>query len=151
MGMTITEKIMAAHAGKTHVEPGELIYCRLDGVLGNDITTPVAINEFDKLKLNSVFDQDKVFLVMDHFAPNKDIKSAMQIQGVREFAQKFGVTNYFEGARWESNTVCCRRRACPGDMIGPTPKIVVWRLMTMRMMQQCSRLLTKLSFKVSNH
>ena len=99
MGMTITEKIMAAHAGKTHVEPGELIYCRLDGVLGNDITTPVAINEFDKLKLNSVFDQDKVFLVMDHFAPNKDIKSAMQIQGVREFAQKFGVTNYFEGGQ----------------------------------------------------
>lgn len=119
MGMTITEKIMAAHAGKTHVEPGELINCRLDGVLGNDITTPVAINEFKKLQLDHVFDQDKVFLVMDHFAPNKDIKSAMQIQGVREFAQKFNVTNYFEGGQVGIEH-CLLPEAglvLPGDMI----------------------------------
>ena len=99
MGMTITEKIMAAHTGRPGVEPGELINCRLDGVLGNDITTPVAINEFDKLKLDRVFDQDRIFLVMDHFTPNKDIKSAMQCQGVRAFAKKYGITHYFEGGQ----------------------------------------------------
>jgi 3-isopropylmalate/(R)-2-methylmalate dehydratase large subunit len=99
MGMTITEKILAAHAGKSGVEPGELINCRLDGVLGNDITTPVAINEFKKLNMNRVFDQDKIFLVMDHFTPNKDIKSATQCQEIRNFAQQFGITHYYEGGR----------------------------------------------------
>lgn len=97
MGYTITEKILAAHAGKTGVEPGELINCRLDGVLGNDITTPVAINEFNKLGIDRVFDRDKIFLVMDHFTPNKDIKSANQCQDTRRFARQFQITNYFEG------------------------------------------------------
>jgi 3-isopropylmalate/(R)-2-methylmalate dehydratase large subunit len=99
MGMTITEKIMAAHAGRSGVEPGELINCRLDGVLGNDITTPVAINEFEKLGIDRVFDQDKIFLVMDHFTPNKDIKSAMQCQGIRSFAKKMAINHYFEGGQ----------------------------------------------------
>lgn len=97
--MTITEKILATHAQKSSVVPGELINCKIDGVLGNDITTPVAIDEFEKLKIDRVFDQDKVFLVMDHFTPNKDIKSATQCQKVRQFAKKFNITNYFEGGQ----------------------------------------------------
>ncbi|NPV89992.1 MAG: 3-isopropylmalate dehydratase large subunit [Firmicutes bacterium] len=97
MGMTISEKILAAHAGRDKVEAGELVNCRLDGVLGNDITTPMAIREFEKLGLDRVFDKDRVYLVMDHFTPNKDIKSALQCQEVRAFAKKFGITHYFEG------------------------------------------------------
>ncbi|MEN6328359.1 MAG: aconitase family protein, partial [Syntrophomonas sp.] len=95
-GMTITQKILAAHAGRDYVEPGELINCSLDIVLGNDVTTPVAITEFDKLDINKVFDQDRVVLVPDHFAPNKDIKSAEQCKEVRTFARKMGIKNYFE-------------------------------------------------------
>lgn len=95
-GMTITQKILAAHAGRDYVEPGELINCNLDIVLGNDVTTPVAITEFDKLGINKVFDQDRVVLVPDHFAPNKDIKSAEQCQEVRNFARQLGIKNYFE-------------------------------------------------------
>ncbi|MEN6463177.1 MAG: 3-isopropylmalate dehydratase large subunit [Syntrophomonas sp.] len=95
-GMTITQKILAAHAGRDYIEPGELINCSLDIVLGNDVTTPVAITEFDKLGINKVFDQDKVVLVPDHFAPNKDIKSAEQCKEVRTFARKLGIKNYFE-------------------------------------------------------
>ncbi|MDH7479934.1 MAG: aconitase family protein, partial [Syntrophomonadaceae bacterium] len=97
MGMTISEKILAAHAGREKVEPGELVNCRLDGVLGNDITAPVAIREFEKLELDRVFDPERVYLVMDHFTPNKDIKSALQCQEVRAFARRFGITHYFEG------------------------------------------------------
>lgn len=96
MGMTITEKILAVHAGKNHVRPGELISCRLDLVLANDITAPVAIKEFLKLGVDRVFDPRRVVLVPDHFTPNKDIKSAEQCQKVREFAQDFGIVNYFE-------------------------------------------------------
>lgn len=95
-GMTITQKILAAHAGRDYVEPGELINCSLDIVLGNDVTTPVAITEFNKLDINKVFDQDRVVLVPDHFTPNKDIKSAEQCQEVRTFARKMGIKNYFE-------------------------------------------------------
>lgn len=95
--MTISEKILAAHAGREKVEPGELVNCRLDGVLGNDITAPVAIKEFEKLELDRVFDPERVYLVMDHFTPNKDIKSALQCQEVRAFARRFGITHYFEG------------------------------------------------------
>ncbi len=96
MGMTITEKILAAHAGKDRVEPGELINAKLDVVLGNDITAPVAINEFEKLGIDQVFDKERIMLVPDHFTPNKDIKSAEQVKQVREFARKYEITNYFE-------------------------------------------------------
>jgi len=99
MGMTITEKILADHAGKEFVEPGELINARLDLVLGNDITAPVAIKEFEKLGIDRVFDPDKVVLVPDHFTPNKDIKSAELAKTVREFAKRQGLTNYFEVGR----------------------------------------------------
>lgn len=95
-GMTISQKILAAHAGKDYVEPGELINCKLDIVLGNDVTTPVAIPEFEKLERKEVFDPERVVLVPDHFTPNKDIKSAEQCKVVREFAKRYGVKNYFE-------------------------------------------------------
>jgi 3-isopropylmalate/(R)-2-methylmalate dehydratase large subunit len=96
MGMTITEKILAGHAGRERVAPGELINCRLDLVLANDITAPLAIQEFRKLGLSKVFDPGRVVLVMDHFTPNKDIKSAEQCLVVREFAREFGIVNYFD-------------------------------------------------------
>jgi 3-isopropylmalate/(R)-2-methylmalate dehydratase large subunit len=96
MSMTITEKILAMHAGKERVEPGELIKARLDMVLGNDITAPVAIKEFGKIGVDRVFDPERVALVPDHFTPNKDIKSAEQAKMVREFARKYGIVNYFE-------------------------------------------------------
>lgn len=99
MGMTITEKILAAHAGKNSVEPGELINCKVDVVLGNDVTTPVAIREFEKIGVPSVFDKEKVVIVPDHFTPNKDIKSAEQAKKVREFAREHELTNYFEVGR----------------------------------------------------
>lgn len=99
MGMTITEKILAAHTGEEKVVPGQLINARLDVVLGNDVTAPVAIKEFDNLGVDRVFDPERVMLVPDHFTPNKDIKSAEQANVVRNFARKHGVTNYFEVGR----------------------------------------------------
>jgi 3-isopropylmalate/(R)-2-methylmalate dehydratase large subunit len=96
MGMTITEKVLAAHAGKSTVSPGELIDVSLDMVLGNDITSPVAIKEFNKIGVSKVFDPDKIALVPDHFTPNKDIKSAEQAKMLRDFARRYGITNYFE-------------------------------------------------------
>lgn len=99
MGMTITQKILAAHSGRKSVEPGELINCKVDVVLGNDVTTPVAIREFEKIGVPSVFDKEKVVIVPDHFTPNKDIKSAEQAKTVREFARKHELTNYFEVGR----------------------------------------------------
>ena len=96
MGMTMTQKILAAHAGLDSVEAGQLIEADLDLVLGNDITSPVAIHEMDKIKGNTVFDKDKIALVMDHFIPNKDIKSAEHCKCVREFACKHDITNYFD-------------------------------------------------------
>ncbi|MFZ5645927.1 MAG: 3-isopropylmalate dehydratase large subunit [Bacillota bacterium] len=96
MGMTITEKILAAHAGKDRVEPGELVNVKVDLALGNDITAPVAIKEFEKIGVDRVFDKERVALVPDHFVPNKDIKSAEQAKMMREFARKYQITNYFE-------------------------------------------------------
>ena len=96
MGMTMTQKILAAHAGLSSVEPGQLIEADLDLVLGNDITSPVAIREFQKMGVNEVYDKEKVALVPDHFTPNKDIKAAEQCRFVREFAHKMEVENYFE-------------------------------------------------------
>ncbi len=96
MGMTMTQKILAAHAGLESVEAGQLIEADLDLVLGNDITSPVAIHEMEKMKVDGVFHKDKIALVPDHFVPNKDIKSAEHCKCVREFARKNEITNYFE-------------------------------------------------------
>jgi len=97
--MTMTEKILAAHAGKQEVKPGELINARVDMVLGNDITAPVAIKEFAKIGVEKVFDPERIALVPDHFTPNKDIKSAEQAKMLREFAKKYGIVYYFEVGR----------------------------------------------------
>ena len=96
MGMTMTQKILAAHAGLDKVEPGQLIMAKLDMVLGNDITSPVAINEFEKAGFSSVFDRTKISLVMDHFAPNKDIKAAQQTKQSRNFANKYDILNFYD-------------------------------------------------------
>ncbi len=96
MGMTMTQKILAAHAGLESVKAGQLIEADLDLVLGNDITSPVAVNEFYKLKLEKVFDKEKVAIVPDHFTPNKDIKAAEQNKMIREFVKEKEITNYFD-------------------------------------------------------
>ena len=96
MGMTMTQKILAAAAGLEYVEAGQLIEANLDLVLGNDITSPVAIKEMEKMNAQGVFDKDKIALVPDHFVPNKDIKSAEHCKCVREFARRNEITNYFE-------------------------------------------------------
>ncbi|MCR4806804.1 MAG: 3-isopropylmalate dehydratase large subunit [Lachnospiraceae bacterium] len=95
-GMTMTQKILAAHAGLPYVEAGQLIEADLDLVLGNDITSPVAITEMGKMSKQTVFDKDKIALVMDHFVPNKDIKSAENCKCVRDFACKHEISNYFD-------------------------------------------------------
>ncbi len=94
--MTMSQKILAAHAGLSEVKPGQLIEANLDLVLGNDITSPVAIKEMSKFTKEGVFDKDKIALVPDHFVPNKDIKSAENCKCVREFAKRNEITNYFE-------------------------------------------------------
>lgn len=96
MGMTMTQKILADHAGLESVKAGQLIKVKLDLVLGNDITTPVAVKEFAKIGVDGVFDKDKVAIVPDHFTPNKDIKAAEQCKCIREFAYNKEITNYFE-------------------------------------------------------
>lgn len=119
MGMTISQKILAFHAGKDYVEAGELINCKLDVVLGNDVTSPVAIEEFNKLGLDKVFDQEKVVMVPDHFAPNKDIKSAEQCKVMRDFAKEYGIKNYFEIGQMgiEHCLLPEQGLALPGDLI----------------------------------
>ncbi len=96
MAMTMTQKILAAHAGLESVQAGQLILANLDLVLGNDITSPVAIKEFAKLKKDGVFDKDKVTMVMDHFAPNKDIKAAEQCKMCRDFCGANDVTHFYD-------------------------------------------------------
>ena len=96
MGMTMTQKILAAHAGLESVTAGQLIEAKLDLVLGNDITSPVAINELEKAGVDKIFDRERIALVMDHFTPNKDIKAAEQVKKVRTFAHKYDVLNYFD-------------------------------------------------------
>jgi 3-isopropylmalate/(R)-2-methylmalate dehydratase large subunit len=96
MGMTMSQKILAAHAGLKEVKAGQFIEADLDIVLGNDVTTPVAINEFKKMGAKGVFDKNKVVIVPDHFTPNKDIKAAEQCKMIREFAVDLEVENYFE-------------------------------------------------------
>ena len=96
MGMTMTQKILAAHCGRTDVTAGEIVLASVDLVLGNDITAPVAINEFEKGGCACVFDDQKIALVLDHFTPNKDIKAAEQSRKVRQFAGKHGIANFFD-------------------------------------------------------
>ncbi|WP_252225030.1 3-isopropylmalate dehydratase large subunit [Clostridium sp. ZBS2] len=96
MGMTMTQKILAEHAGLESVKAGQLIEVNLDLVLGNDITTPVAINEFKKFGVDKVFNKSQIAIVPDHFTPNKDIKAAEQAKYVREFSNKMGIENFFE-------------------------------------------------------
>ncbi len=96
MGMTMTQKILAAHAGLESVRAGQLIQAKLDLVLGNDITTPVAINEFEAAGFDKVFDKSRIALVMDHFVPNKDIKAATQCKQCRTFARHFDIEHYYD-------------------------------------------------------
>ena len=96
MGMTMTQKILAEHAGLNEVKAGQLIEAKLDMVLGNDITSPVAINEFERCGAHKVFDKTKISLVMDHFTPNKDIKSAENCKKVREFANKYDILHFYD-------------------------------------------------------
>jgi 3-isopropylmalate/(R)-2-methylmalate dehydratase large subunit len=119
MGMTMTQKILAAHAGLERVEAGQLIEANLDLVLGNDITSPVAIKEFSKTGLTKVFDKAKVALVPDHFTPNKDIKAAEQCKCLREFANQMAIESYFEIGEMgiEHCLIPEKGLAVPGDLI----------------------------------
>ena len=96
MAMTMTQKILARHAGLASVRPGQLIQAKLDLVMGNDITSPVAINEFEANGFTKVFDKSRIAMIMDHFAPNKDIKAATQCKQCRTFARKFDLDNYYD-------------------------------------------------------
>jgi 3-isopropylmalate/(R)-2-methylmalate dehydratase large subunit len=119
MGMTMTQKILAAHSGQDRVEPGQLIMADLDLVLGNDITTPVAIREFEKINTKTVFDKRRVAIVPDHFTPNKDIKSAEQCRLIRNFAHHHEIENYFEIGQMgiEHALIPEKGLAVPGDVI----------------------------------
>ncbi len=97
MGMTVTEKILASHAGKDSVTPGEIIEAKVDLALANDITAPLSLEEFEKAGATSVFDPERVVLVLDHFTPNKDILSAQNCKTIREFAKKHAITHFYEG------------------------------------------------------
>ena len=113
MGMTMTQKILAAHAGLKSVKAGQLIQAKLDVVMGNDITTAVALKEFKKTGAKKVFDRDKVVIVLDHFTPNKDIKAAEQCKACRTFAYDMDVKNFFDVG--QMGTPCCLKRVslCP--------------------------------------
>jgi 3-isopropylmalate/(R)-2-methylmalate dehydratase large subunit len=116
---TITQKILAAHAGKEYVEPGELILARVDIALGNDITAPLAIKAFQEAGAKRVFDKDRVVLVCDHFAPNKDIPSAIQCQTLRQFARSQGLTHFYEGGEMGVEHALLPEKGIvgPGDLI----------------------------------
>ncbi|MBO4971550.1 MAG: 3-isopropylmalate dehydratase large subunit [Clostridia bacterium] len=96
MAMTMTQKILASHAGLESVSAGQLVLVNVDRVLGNDITSPVAIKEFDKIGIKEVYDKDKVTMVMDHFAPNKDIKAAVQCKMCRDFCDEKNITHFYD-------------------------------------------------------
>ena len=119
MGMTISQKILAAKSGKDHVEAGEIIMANVDLCLGNDITAPIAIKEFRKSGFKNVFDKEKIALVPDHFTPNKDIKSAEQVKMLREFAKEHNITNYFEMGRVgiEHALLPEKGLVLPGDLV----------------------------------
>lgn len=119
MGMTLTEKILARHAGKEKVEPRELIQARVDLALGNDVTSPIAIEAVRRLGVRRVFDRERIALVPDHFAPNKDIKSAEQVRTMREFAREYGIVHYFEVGRMGIEHVLLPDEGLvvPGDLV----------------------------------
>jgi len=119
MGMTITEKILAAHAGRDSVEPGEFIMARLDVVLANDVTAPLAIEEFRKAGAKNVFDKDKIVMVADHFVPNRDINSAQQCKMMRDFAREQELTNYFDVGQMGIEHVLLPEQGLvlPGDVV----------------------------------
>ena len=119
MAMTMTQKILAAHAGLDKVEAGQLILVDLDRVLGNDITSPVAIREFEKIGKSEVYDKDKVTMVMDHFAPNKDIKAAVQCKMCRDFCEEKEVTHFYDVGRMgiEHALLPEKGLVVPGDVV----------------------------------
>ena len=119
MSMTMTQKILAAHAGLDSVEAGQLILVNVDRVLGNDITSPVAIKEFNKLGVADVYDKDKVTMVMDHFAPNKDIKAAVQCKMCRDFCNEHEVTHFYDVGRMgiEHALLPEKGLVVPGDVV----------------------------------
>jgi 3-isopropylmalate/(R)-2-methylmalate dehydratase large subunit len=119
VGMTMTQKILSVHAGLDNVAAGQLIQAQVDLVLGNDITAPVAIREFEKAGMKTVFDREKIALVMDHFTPNKDIKAAEQCKAVREFAHKYGIVNFFDVGQMgvEHALLPEKGLVVPGDLI----------------------------------
>ncbi len=119
MSMTITEKIFAAHCGRQKVEPGEFILADVDIALGNDVTAPIAIKQFKRLGVEKVFDRHKVVLVPDHYAPNKDIKSAEQCKLLRDFARDQELSNYFEVGRMGVEHALLPEQGIvlPGDLI----------------------------------
>ena len=119
MGMTLTEKILAAHAGLDTVKPGDLINAKVDVAMGNDITAPIAIEEFHKIGAKKVFDTSRVVLVLDHFVPNKDIKSAMQAKVVREFARAQEIVHFFDSGEMgvEHALLPEKGLVLPGDVI----------------------------------
>src|SRR3989338_388821 len=119
MGMTITEKILASHADKKKVQPGEIVNCKTDILLGNDITAPISINLFEKSGAKKVFDRNKIVFVPDHFAPNKDIESATQCKKLRDFSLKHRITNYFEVGRMGIEHALLPEKGIvlPGDLV----------------------------------
>ena len=119
MGKTMTEKILARHAGRREVAPGDLVLARVDLVLGNDITAPVAIREFNRIGAEDVFDRERIALVPDHFVPNKDIQSAEQAKVMRDFARKYNIVHYFEVGRMgvEHALLPEAGLTLPGDLI----------------------------------
>ena len=119
MAMTMTQKILAAHAGLDRVEAGQLVLVNLDRVLGNDITSPVAIREFEKIGAKEVYDKDKVTMVMDHFAPNKDIKAAVQCKMCRDFCNEKEVTHFYDVGRMgiEHALLPEKGLVVPGDVV----------------------------------
>lgn len=119
MGMTITEKILASHSDLNSVSPDQLVNTRLDAVLSNDVTAPLAIQEFQKIGVHNVFDKEKVIIVLDHFTPNKDIQAAQQSKLVRQFALKQGLTNFFDVGRMgiEHALLPQEGLVLPGDVV----------------------------------
>jgi len=117
--MTITEKIIAAHSGKSEVRPGEFVFARVDLALGNDITAPIAIQEFDAAGFSRVFDKEKIVLIPDHFTPAKDIKSAQVARVLRDFARKHKLTHYYEVGRMgiEHALLPEKGLVLPGDLV----------------------------------
>jgi len=119
MGMTITEKILAAHSGRSEVKPGQLINARIDLCLGNDITAPISIEEYENAGASGVFDKSRIALVLDHFTPNKDIKSAQQCASVRRFARKHDIAHFYDVGEMgiEHALLPEQGLALPGDCI----------------------------------